>query len=44
MFEILDAQGHVVDTATTLPQAQNVVSFLTRTNRSAAPFNCRVKA
>lgn len=39
MFEILDNEGNVIETATSLTQAQDVVGFLTRTTK--APHNCR---
>lgn len=42
MFEILDNEGNVVDTATSLPQAQDVAGFLTRTTRTL--HNCRLAA
>lgn len=42
MFEILDNEGNVIETATSLPQAQDVAGFLTRTTRTL--HNCRLAA
>ncbi len=44
MFEILDKSGQVIDTATTLPQAQDVVTYYMSRVRVAAPYHCRPAA
>jgi hypothetical protein len=44
MFEILDKSGNVIDTANTLPVAQDVVTHMFNTKRDMAPYHCRPKA
>ena len=44
MFEILDKSGNVIETATSLIQAQDVVTFFTSRKREAAPYHCRPAA
>lgn len=44
MFEILDNEGNVIETATSLPQAQDVVTYFTSRVRVAAPYHCRPAA
>lgn len=44
MFEILDKSGNVIETATSLPQAQDVVTYYMSRVRTAAPYHCRPAA
>lgn len=44
MFEILDKSGNVIDTATSFPQASNVIVHLDRGNKAAGPHTCRAAA
>ena len=40
MFIILNKDSQVVDTATSLHDAYNVVTYLTGADRENAPFHC----
>ena len=44
MFEILDREGNVIETATTLIQAHDVVTHYMARVRTAAPYHCRPAA
>lgn len=44
MFQILDKNGQIVDDATSLIQAQDVVTYLTNRKRENAPYHCRPAA